>query len=277
LAADSSSAKETIGYHYNPGKNVFLISVDFKNTPGVLAAITSSLSAVGVKTLSGFTAMSGSGDDATWGFFADADTDLTIEKLKQMLGSTPGVTKSVVIQGNGGLVVDTIHFPLKLNSGETMILMRKEIFSNMFKRLGEMFGSGGEAIVFEEGEASGESDAKRLVEIFGPEGALQNVPDLSMLYLTLGWGRPELVSLDLAPFSATMRVYDSFECSGQTSSKPTSQFIRGHMTALINVIFGKRVKCTETKCRALGDPYCEFVLSEGTWEKPHSVRASPMR
>jgi len=274
-ARATSKAKETIGYHYNPDKNVFLISVDFKNTPGVLANITSALSNAHVKTLSGFMSIDESGENAAWGFFAEAESDLHGAKLKQVLGQVSGVTASVVLEGTGGLVVDSLHFPLKLNSGETMILMRKEVFGDMFKRLGEMFGSGGEAIVFEEGEATGENDAKKLVEIFGAEGALQNVPELSKLYLSFGWGRPEIVRLNLAPFGATIRLFDCFECSGQSSTKPNSQFVRGHMTGLINVIFGTRVKCVETKCLALGDECCEFDLSEGSWEKPQSIPRSP--
>ena len=260
---NSTSPKETIGYHYSPGKKVFLVSIDFKNTPGTLQAITSALSKGGVKMLSGFTAMREGSDDASWGFFAETNLDLRARQLKEVLDKTSGVSKIHVIEGTGGLVVDTVHFPLKLNSGETMILMRKEVFGDMFKRLGEMFGSGGEAIVFEEGEATGENDARRLVEIFGAEGAMGSTPELAMLYLTLGWGRPELVRFNPVPFGATIRLYDSFECSGQKSTKANSQFIRGHMTGLINVLFGKRVKNVETKCLALGDECCEFVLSEG--------------
>jgi predicted hydrocarbon binding protein len=260
---NSMSPKETIGYQYSPGKKVFLVSIEFKNAPGSLPGITSTLSKAGVKTLSGFTAIRGGGEEATWGFFAEAEMDLRAQNLKRLLDETSGVTKTKVIEGTGGLVVDTIHFPLKLNTGETMVLMRKEVFSDMFRRLGEMFGTGGESIVFEEGEATGENDGRKLVEIFGADGAMANTPELSMLYLTLGWGRPELVRFNPAPFSATIRLFDSFECSGQKSTKPNSQFIRGHMTGLINVLFGKRVKTVETKCRALGDECCEFVLSEG--------------
>lgn len=254
--------KETIGYHYNPGKKVFLISVDLKNVPGALASVASILSGAGVNTLSGFTAMGGGKENGIWGFFAEAEKDLHSVQLKQLMDKSPYVTKSTVVEGTGGLVVDTIHFPLKLNSGESVILARKEIFGDMFKRLGEMFGSGGEAIVFEEGEATGESDGRRLIEIFGKDTAQQSIPELSMLYLSLGWGRPELIRFNPQPFGATIRLFDSFECSGQKSSKPNSQFVRGHMTGLINVLFEKQVKCKETKCLAQGDECCEFVLSE---------------
>jgi len=258
----SPRPKETIGYHYNPGKKVFLISVDLKNVPGALASVTSILSKTSVNTLSGFTAIRAEEEKGVWGFFAEAKEDLRAVRLKQLIDDSPYVTNSIVVEGTGGLVVDTIHFPLKLNSGESMILARKEIFGVMFKRLGEMFGSGGEAIVFEEGEATGESDARRLVEIFGKDLAQQSIPELSMLYLSLGWGRPELLRFNPKPFSATIRLFDSFECSGQKSSKANSQFVRGHMTGLINVLFEKHVKCKETKCLALGDECCEFVLSE---------------
>ncbi len=254
--------KVTIGYHYNPGKKVFLVSTRLKNEPGALASVTSILSKAGVNTLSGFTAVSGGAGSGTWGFFAEAEKDFRAARLKQLIDSSPYVSDTIVVEGTGGLVVDTTHFPLKLNSGETMILARKEVFGDMFRRLGEMFGTGGEAIVFEEGEATGESDAHRLLEVFGRDMAQRSIPELSMLYLTLGWGRPELVRFNPSPFGATIRLFNSFECSGQKSTKQNSNFIRGHMTGLINVIFGTRVHCTETKCLALGDECCEFELSE---------------
>jgi predicted hydrocarbon binding protein len=255
-------AKETIGYHYNPKKKVFLVSMEMKSDPSALANITSILSNSGIATLSGFISMNPESQSGVWGFFAEADADIRGAQLKKLIDSSPYVTGSAVVEGNDGLVVDSIHFPLKLNSGEAMILARREVFRDMFKRLGEIFGTGGETIVFEEGEASGESDAKRLIEVFGRELALLNIPELSNLYLTLGWGRPELVKFNAIPFSATIRLYDSFECSGQKSMKPHSYFIRGHMTGLINTLFQKKVNCIETKCVALGDSFCEFTLSE---------------
>jgi predicted hydrocarbon binding protein len=255
-------AKETIGYHYNPKKKVFLVSIDMKNDPSTLASITSLLSTEGITCLSGFISMNAGTNSGVWGFFAETEGDVKASQLKKLIESSPYVTGSVVLEGNEGLIVDSVHFPLKLNSGETMILARKEVFSDMFKRLGEIFGTGGETIVFEEGEAMGESDGRRLIDVFGREVALQNIPELSNLYLTLGWGRPELVKFHGIPFSATIRIHDSFECAGQKSTKPHSYFVRGHMTGLINTLFQKKVTCIESKCAALGDPYCEFILSE---------------
>ena len=259
-------AKETIGYHYNPGKKVFLVSIDMKNDPSALASITSILSNSGITALSGFTSMNAETHAGVWGFFAESEKDVRASRVKQLIDSSPYVIGSSVIEGAEGLVVDMIHFPLKLNSGETMILAREEVLSDMFKRLGEIFGTGGETIVFEEGEATGESDARRLIEVFGRDLAQQSIPELSNLYLTLGWGRPELVRFNAIPFSATIRLYDSFECSGQKSTKPHSYFVRGHMTGLINTIFQKRVNCIETKCSALGGAFCEFSITEKSRE-----------
>ncbi len=253
-------AKETIGYHYNPKKKVFLLSIDIKNDPSALASIASILSDAGISVLGGFTSMNHETQTGIWGFFAETENDVRAARLKQLIDSSPYVIGCNVVEGTEGIVVDTIHFPVKLNSGETMILARKEVFSDMFNRLGEIFGTGGETIVFEEGEATGESDARRLIEVFGRDLAQESIPELSNLYLTLGWGRPELVRFNAIPFSATIRLYDSFECSGQKSTKPHSNFIRGHMTGLINTLFQKKVTCLETKCSALGDAFCEFSL-----------------
>jgi predicted hydrocarbon binding protein len=255
-------AKETIGYHYNPKKKVFLVSIEMKSDPSALSNITSILSNSDITTLGGFISMNPESNIGVWGFFAEGDANMRGSQLKKLIDGSPFVETSYVIEGSDGLVVDNLHFPLKLNSGEIMVLVRREVFSDMFKRLEEIFGTGGETIVFEEGEASGESDAKRLIEVFGKEAAQQNIPELSYLYFALGWGRPELLKFNAIPFSATIRLYDSFECSGRKSTKPHSYFIRGHMTGLINTLFQKKVNCIETKCAALGDSFCEFSLSE---------------
>jgi predicted hydrocarbon binding protein len=255
-------AKETTGYHYNPKKKVFLVSIEIKNDPSALASIALILSSSGIVILSGFTSMNQDAETGIWGFFAEGQKDVRAAFLKQLIDSSPYVLGSSVVEGTDGLVVDSLHFPVKLNSGETMILARREVFGDMFNRLGEIFGTGGETIVYEEGEATGESDAKRLIEVFSRSVAQQYVAELSNLYLTLGWGRPELVQFKAIPFSATIRLYDSFECSGQKSAKPHSNFIRGHMTGLINTLFQKDVLCIETRCSSVGDPFCEFTLSE---------------
>jgi predicted hydrocarbon binding protein len=54
---------------------------------------------------------------------------------------------------------------------------------------------------------------------------------------------------------------NNFECEGQQSDKPNSQFIRGHIAGLFSNMLNEDLDCRETKCMALGDPYCEFVIA----------------
>ncbi len=255
-------AKELIVYHFHPGKKVFLASVELKDVPGALASVATLLSKAGVNVLSGFTAFRAKGP-TLWGFFAEgAREDLSASRLKKVIEKSQSVRWSEVREGNEGLVVDSIHFPLKLNTGERVIVGRIEVFVNMFKRLREMYGSAGETILFEQGVASGESDGRALVETFGQELARESILELSMLYSSLGWGRPELLDFSANPFSASIRIYESFECGMQKSQRPVSQFLRGHLCGLASVLFEKRVKCEEARCSAQGNGYCEFTLFE---------------
>ena len=54
---------------------------------------------------------------------------------------------------------------------------------------------------------------------------------------------------------------DSIEYSlFKDGDKPMRHFIRSHLTGLIKGLFDRKINLVETKCIAMGGPYCEFHI-----------------
>ncbi len=76
-----------------------------------------------------------------------------------------------------------------------------------------------------------------------------------------GWGR--ILEYEFKKDALIVRVEKLFECEvlKDKVDKPASSFFRGLMEGFASKYFGSPVVVKETKCIAVGDPYCEFVVS----------------
>jgi len=74
-----------------------------------------------------------------------------------------------------------------------------------------------------------------------------------------GWGRSELADIDKKGYTVTIRVRNCFNhlYYGKTR-KPVCYSLASIIAGGAEIIFDKPMVCTETRCEALGDPYCEF-------------------
>ncbi|HEV2138484.1 MAG TPA: V4R domain-containing protein [Nitrososphaerales archaeon] len=256
------SPKEIRAYHYSPNKHVFLGSVKLKDVPGALANASAVVAEMGLNLIESNSSVDSTGI-AEWGFFADAvDGHISADWVEKALKDTRDVLDCRVKGAEGRVVVDTLHYPLMLSIGAPAILIRKEVFADMLKFVVETFGTGGKALAYQLGKASGEKDGLDLINEIGEERILENLPELVNLYIAQGWGIPQLIDLSIAPLKATIRLDDCFECKPRNSMIPASNFIRGHLAGLGKAFFDKEVECIEKKCVAKGDDYCEFEAVE---------------
>lgn len=76
-----------------------------------------------------------------------------------------------------------------------------------------------------------------------------------------GWGR--ILEYEFKKDALIIRIEKLFECEvlKDKVDKPASSFFRGLMEGFASKYFGSSVVVKETKCIAVGDPYCEFVVS----------------
>jgi len=260
--------REIHTYHFSPKKSVFLGSVLIKDVPGTLSMAAATVAGLGLNLVESNSSRIDSSGLAEWGFFAESDeTHISASDLESKLKRTPNVIDCTVRGAEGSVLVDTLHYPLQVTPGAQAILVRKDVFSSMLKFVVETYGSAGKTLAYQLGKATGESDGKDLVKEMGPERVLENLAELTNLYVAQGWGISDLVDLSFNPLTATIRLRGSFECSGRTSMVPVSNFIRGHLAGLAKAFFNKNVECVETMCVAKGDPYCEITCTETVFSR----------
>jgi len=249
-------------YHFSPDRTVFLGSVHLKDVPGALSKATAAVANLGVNLVQSSTSRTSQGS-AEWGFFAEADDGhVSPSAIEKGLRETDLVTDCRVRGAEGRVLVDTLHYPLRLNADASAILIRKDVFASTLKFMVETLGSGGRALAYQLGKAAGESDGTDLINEIGRERLIDNLPEITNLYGAQGWGVTDLVHFSLHPLDLVIRVEDCFECSGRNSAVPASHFIRGHIAGMMKACFGKPLESLETKCISRGDAYCEFHCTE---------------
>ena len=262
MSLDDVYPKDIMGYYFNPKKRAYAGSVILRNIPGALAGVATALAKEGVNLVASESANVEGTGTSSWGFFAEAQGSVDMEKIGALIRATGYATKIDIVEGPDGVVVDKRHYPPRFSSGQQAMTLRREDMVDMFTRLRKLFGSGANVIIYEMGLAAGESDAKALAESISMEKVVARLLDLVYLYSAQGWGWPEVVDLAVEPFRATVRFTDCFECVHIKSAAPNSHYLRGHLVGLTFSIFRKKIKCVETRCASAGDSYCEFVLEE---------------
>jgi predicted hydrocarbon binding protein len=265
---DALAPKQVMVYYHAEGRHVFQGSVWLRDIPGALASVAAELARTDVNLVAAAASSIPNTDLAEWAFFAEAKEGWPgLKKTQQVLEGCPSVVKCILKEGNRGMVIDNLHYPLRMSTGEPAMIVSRRTFRDMFDHLLSDFGSGGRVIIYKLGLASGKESYKHFGGVLGRENLVQRVPELISLYTANGWGRVEPATdsvsrFSLRPFHGTLKLFDSFECAGLRAKMPSSDFIRGHIEGMTESLIGKQVKCEETRCVSMGDEYCQFEASE---------------
>ncbi len=266
--------KSVMAYAYQPGKRLFHIIFELRNQPGTMAGVGSLLERFDIRMLQGFA--SSEGGRAVWGIFAEeGGRPVDLQELEGALRSSPFLIDATIRESKDGLLVDSEHFPLTLGAGDRIVIMRTNLLSGMFKRLRTLFGSGGNVVLYEEGLEYGKEAAEMWMGRVGRRFVVEHAERLLQIPSSVGWAR---VALEGPPDgrTATVRLWDSFECSGQKSDACYSQFVRGYLCGLFRAVTaGTAMECTETSCVAKGDGFCEFRVSPKADAPPKPRGALP--
>lgn len=138
------------------------------------------------------------------------------------------------------------------------ILMRSSTFREMMKGTEEMWGSATASIcLWEMGKNTGKGFAKELVE--AGTKPVEVTTFLEMFFTQGGWGviQPKI---DLTKKAAVIRIENCATARKCKSNKPICHFISGFISGVADAILNEVTECTETKCMAKGDPFCEFKV-----------------
>ncbi|MDV3294138.1 MAG: hypothetical protein LYZ70_07690, partial [Nitrososphaerales archaeon] len=237
-----------------------------------LSSVLGVLQNLNLNVLGSFSSVTPHAGTGVWSGFVE-DSRHTASELKEKISSSRHVLDSTVVESKEGYLVDSVHFPLSWNTGDRAVMMRGEYLGGMFDKVREKFGTGGEAIVYEEGFDYGKETFANHASRLGAGFMRSNLLDVLKIYQALGWFKIEGIDQSERDRTVTIRTSGSFECEGQKSAKPYSHFVRGHLCGALTVILGEEMECEEAQCTAMGDRHCEFVLRP---KGGVSRRAEPM-
>jgi len=244
--------------HFAPGKRLFHIVFKLSDAPGSYSSILDLLSArvnligTGTYTLSDGTAMFS-------GFAEGLSEKETAAGLKKLILESDAAIAADVNQGVDGLLVDTFHTGFTVGNDPYM-LMRREGLGHMFNKVSKILGSGGDALLYEEGLAMGLKNTETMVKTIGAERVRAQLRVLSRFLSAQGWGEVE-AEKGPGKDEFTLRVNDCFECAESPDSRKGCNFMRGYLVGSAKIALGKDYKSVETKCVLRRANFCEFKLA----------------
>jgi predicted hydrocarbon binding protein len=251
--------RRELAYLLSPGKKTLQIVVKMSDTPGALAGILQALS--GHINLIGVDAYGSDDGHAILSCFAEPIARVEgLESLKRLISSSPYALDCKVTESTDGILVDTFHAGIETQHGESLMLFRRDAMNQMFDRMAEIFGSGGEVMLFYERVSTGESNSNDLLDRMGRDVVGRNMPSVIQLLSASGWGEASIVEVDPAG-APLVRIEDCFECSSERQSRHGCAFMGGVLTGSAKAILGTEVRCEETRCRFRGDKHCEFAIT----------------
>jgi len=253
--------KEVMVFHYDPKKKVYLVSLHLNNEPGALGNLANLLAVRGMNILEGFFGGTSTEPKATVSFFVETANQRMDESwLKEFIESSVLVSDVEVMPGVDGFVADSLNFPLTWNTGDRAVLMRTASLRTMFVTIMAADREEGKRAIYDQGFSYARATYERLFSTYRPKGK-EGLAEVLKTYSATGWGRLELSSLDPESKRAKLKLEEGFECTGMSTGKSESNFIRGHLAGVMTTFFGSRVKAVEIKCISKGDPSCEFEVS----------------
>jgi len=119
----------------------------------------------------------------------------------------------------------------------------------------QVLGSGARVIMVKIGKIAGAQFADSLLK----RGLkAEDMEDALEMFLTRGgWGKVS-AKIDVENQSAIFRIWNSVTSRKTKSKEPTCHFVNGYLSGMLCAIFGKNIECTETKCAAKNNKFCEF-------------------
>ena len=253
--------KDVMIFHYDPKKKVYLVSLHLENEPGALGNLADMLAVRGMNILEGFFGGMSSEPKATISFFVETANQRMDESwLKEFIESSAYASDVEVRPGVDGFVTDSVNFPLTWNTGDRAVLMQTNSLRKMFDAVMAADPGEGERVIYDQGFSYARATYERLFLIYRPKSRA-GLAEMLKIYSATGWGRLELSGLDPEHRRAKLKLEEGFECTGMTTGRPESNFIRGHLAGALSTYFESQVKAVETRCISKGDSYCEFEIS----------------
>jgi len=241
---------------FSPEKKLYGYWMKLDNLVGVLEKISKLFASHGINILKAIITSNEEGADAI--FYCDfTRSKIEEEDLLSKFRKVREVKDIRLIRPIiDGLLIDDIHFPITV-SNERYLLFRERSFRMFVKEMRDELGSAAEAFLYYTGKKIGEETWRELDKY--TEDIFSKLEIFKALFKNDGLG---VIEMDISDKTSKIRVHDSLECKqGIGSGKRYSHLIRGMLEVLFKEAYAQDVKVIETKCIALGDEYCEFIIT----------------
>jgi len=248
-------------WYYEPGGKTFEILARIKDDPGSLAILLSSLAREGIDIVQ---SLSYSKDDTgVWiGFVRHKNTLLTIQRLRGIVMSSPSTISCEIAESVDGMLIEDLAFPITAAGGDREIIIGAQFMQAMMRKLKDEFQSASDVFLYREGMAFGELAEARYIKLLGKERLLKSLKYVFQeLYSAFGWAKAELISANIEQHTATVRLYENFECPKGHANKASSHFIRGFLNGTLSVLMDVKTSTKEVRCVTMGDEFCEFLVT----------------
>lgn len=147
--------------------------------------------------------------------------------------------------------------------GVRYLLVRPETIMGLYRAISIDSPDKAGDLFFRAGFVGGRLSAQKYKEVFSL-GDQALVEYMARMGGQLGWGRFDLVSLDLERKELEVAVYNSpFASAHGPSAVPVCHFIRGVLAGVGEEIFQSRVDSSEKTCMAIGGSNCRFQVKGG--------------
>jgi len=239
-----------------PGYKYYEVLISIRNVVGALSAVTKKISEAEINILAGMHKRIG--DKGVWISFLEVPESVSIEKMLEELSSMEVIQELRHHQMSRIEKFDEFLFPIYLFDTR-MIILTDFMFNSLKKALIDVFKSGGETILYKQGETMGNGIIKAFEEIFKENvTAIEDIMHaIEDGFRSFGWGIIKFQELNPQAKTGSIIIWESMEYT--ESSKIKCHFLRGLITGMLREMFNdEAIKIDEVKCKSEGAPYCEF-------------------
>ena len=150
--------------------------------------------------------------------------------------------------------------------GNRMYLSSAEVHGHLYKRLLDVYGTGGIAILYQMGLDYGSTRVEVLKRNL-PSDPDTIVEALIQFIVSGGWGTMRINKQTSDPFLISVTVEKSVFAEGILKAIgkqviPTCLFLNGALVGAFQVLYNKPLVAKEAICLARGDPHCDFEITE---------------
>lgn len=146
------------------------------------------------------------------------------------------------------------------HNGIRYFLIRPETMGDLYALVKQALGEKGDEAFFQAGYTGVSRSLRSYNRQLGLAGEAL-LPYLMRTGTQLGWGRMELLSLDLAGKAMNIEVKNSVFAQASSRREPQCHMLRGVLAAAGEAVFGAPARAQEVACLGMGDASCRFLVT----------------